>query len=217
MNEIVNTAALFNGRVKHHTYEICIGKVISNDDKTNQGRVHVHLPNYPNFKPWARVAVPMAGKNRGTYFIPQEDDEVLIVFNRGDIKDAFVVGSVWNGIDPPPATSSNDPINKCVVRTPQGHEIELDDAQESITVTSLGGHKVTIDPSGIELETSGGGAKVTLDDQGSKVSVEATNSISLKASNITIEGKSISIKGSSSVQIQGGQICTVQAGTVKIN
>lgn len=217
MNGLINTSAQFNGRVKRHAYDICVGWVISNKDITGQGRVQVHLPTVPEFEPWARIAVPMAGAGRGTYFIPQEKDEVLVVFNRGDIREAYIVGSLWNGLDSPPATGLQDPVNKRIVRTPQGHEIELDDALESITITSCGGHKVTIDPSGIELETSGGGAKVTLDDKGNKISVEAENSISLKASDVTIEGKNISIKGSSSVQVQGGQLCSVKAGTVKIN
>ena len=217
MNGLVNTSAQFDDHVEPRTYGVSVGYVISNKDLTGQGRVQVHLPAIPEIEPWARVAVPMAGASMGTFFIPQEEDEVLVVFNRGDVREAYVVGSLWNGMDSPPATGIQDPINKRLVRTPRGHEIELDDALDSITVTSTEGHKVTIDPSGIELETAKGGAKVTLDEKSSKVSVEAKNSISLKASDITIEGKTVRIKGSSSVEVKGGQICSVQAGTVKIN
>jgi hypothetical protein len=34
---------------------------------------------------WARIAVPMGGSGRGTYVLPEIDDQVLVVFEHGDI------------------------------------------------------------------------------------------------------------------------------------
>ena len=57
-------------------------------DPDGQGRVKVSLPwsadtagaSYEN---WARLATFMAGKNRGSWFIPDVSDEVLVVFENG--------------------------------------------------------------------------------------------------------------------------------------
>src|SRR5262245_26653926 len=86
--------------------------VISNTDLTRQGRVQVRIPWLPGVEPWVRVAVPMAGQQRGMYFIPQQDDEVLVAFGDADFRDAYVVGSLWNGEDKPPATELTDPVKK---------------------------------------------------------------------------------------------------------
>ncbi|HEY0072411.1 MAG TPA: phage baseplate assembly protein V, partial [Chloroflexia bacterium] len=54
-------------------------------DPDGQGRVKVALPWSPDAKSesyevWARIATMMGGGNRGTWFIPDVDDEVLIAF-----------------------------------------------------------------------------------------------------------------------------------------
>ena len=41
---------------------------------------------------WARIAVPMAGSGRGAYVLPEIDDQVLVVFEHGDVNRPIVVG-----------------------------------------------------------------------------------------------------------------------------
>jgi uncharacterized protein involved in type VI secretion and phage assembly len=216
-NGLIDTAAQAEAPAERRIYGVAVAQVINNVDTSGQGRVQVHLPWMPELEPWARVAVPMAGRGRGTFIIPQRDDEVLVIFNHGDVREPYVIGSLWNAQDRPPATNPQDAVNKRLIRTPQGHEIELDDAQQSIKITSSSGQKVTIDPSKIELETAENRAKLTLDKDESKVTIEATQSLLLKAQQITIEGETIRIKGNSNVQLQGGNLCDVQANTVRIN
>ena len=45
---------------------------------------------------WARILVPMAGASRGTYFLPEVDDQVLVVFEHGDLSRPIVVGGLWS-------------------------------------------------------------------------------------------------------------------------
>src|SRR5690606_21967753 len=45
---------------------------------------------------WARIAVPMAGNERGTYFLPEIDDQVLVVFEHGDINRPIIIGTLWS-------------------------------------------------------------------------------------------------------------------------
>ena len=58
-------------------------------DPDGQGRVKVKLPWSPDglgsaYEAWARLATMMGGNNRGTWFIPDVNDEVLVVFLGGD-------------------------------------------------------------------------------------------------------------------------------------
>src|SRR4051812_45786078 len=104
-------------------FGIAVAKVVSNNDKTGLARVKVNLPWLPGLDLWARVAMPMAGPGRGMFFIPQQDDEVLVAFNRGDVQELYVIGSLWNGQDKPPSASPDDSKNKRIIHTPAGHVI----------------------------------------------------------------------------------------------
>ena len=62
----------------------------------------VRLPWTPDnggagYEVWARLATLMAGAKRGTWFIPDPGDEVLVVFEGGDPRRPYVVGALWNG------------------------------------------------------------------------------------------------------------------------
>jgi phage baseplate assembly protein V len=176
----------------------------------------VRLPWLPDLNPWARVAVLEAGLNRGTYFIPQIGDEVLVAFNQGDVREPFVVGSLWNGQDRPPALLPTDATTKRKIRTRVGHEIEFDELTQTITVTNSTQQKITIDPTKIEISTVGGAASVTLNTVGT-VSIQAAVSLELKAPKITIDGANVDIKAGAGATINGGAACTIQAALVKIN
>ena len=77
------------------------------NDPNGQGRVKVSLPWAPDtaserYEAWARLATMMGGNNRGTWFIPDVNDEVLIMFEGGDPRCPCVIGGLWNGQDAPP-------------------------------------------------------------------------------------------------------------------
>src|SRR5471030_2814294 len=43
---------------------------------------------------WARIALPMAGKDRGAFLIPEIDDQLLCVFEHGDVDRPIIIGAV---------------------------------------------------------------------------------------------------------------------------
>jgi len=133
------------------TQGITAAVVVNNNASTRQGRVQVRIPWLPGIDPWVRVAVPMAGDQRGMYFIPQPDDEVLVAFGDSDFRDAFVIGSLWNGEDKPPATDSDDPVKKRLIRSPQGLLIQLDDDIPSITLTIKSRGRTKVGPGSASL------------------------------------------------------------------
>lgn len=218
-NGIVESAAQNSGVNDRRFYGVAPAQVISNFDSSGLGRVQIRLPWLPGIQPWARVAVPMAGPEVGVFFIPQVGDEVLVAFHQGDLREAFVIGSLWNGRDKPPASQPSEATTRRMVKTPLGHTIDLDDATQAITITATTkagqNYKVSLGPSGIELDAAGN-AKVSLDMQGT-LTIQAATQIELKAPSIKIEGDNVSIKGTAKATLDGGLACDVKAALVKIN
>jgi uncharacterized protein involved in type VI secretion and phage assembly len=157
-------------------YGVYPALVVDLQDPDSQGRVKVRLPWSPDsgsasYEVWARLAVLMAGNNRGTWFIPDVNDEVLVCFEAGNPRRPYVVGALWNGSDAPPESMDADNNLKTILsrqgirmtmddtigavklrlETPGGHSIVLDDGQLSITVEDMSGNSMTMQPSGITI------------------------------------------------------------------
>ncbi|MCO5171649.1 MAG: phage baseplate assembly protein V [Planctomycetes bacterium] len=85
-------------------YGVVIGIVTNNKDPDKLGRVKVKFPwlsdEVESF--WARPAYPMNGKERGYWWIPEIDDEVLLAFEHGDPNRPYLLGGLYNGVDKPP-------------------------------------------------------------------------------------------------------------------
>lgn len=113
-----------------------VGIVTSTADPKRLGRVRVRLPSLGNIaSDWIRVAVPLAGKSRGMFFIPDVNDEVLIVFLNGDVRFPFVIGGLWNATDPAPVDNGNGENNLRMIRSRSGHAVIFDDTQGKETFT----------------------------------------------------------------------------------
>lgn len=195
---------------------VALATVTNNMDISGQGRVQLSYPWLPGVEPWARVAVMLAGSGRGTYFIPQVNDEVLVGFNHGNVREPYVLGCLWSTVDAPPARVPTDPVSKRIIKTPLGHEVEFDDMEQSITITSTTKQKVKLDASGIEVSTTGGTAKLSLGTAGD-VTLEAKISLTIKAPMISIQGTTVDIKSDASATLDGGGMCTIKGGLVAIN
>lgn len=198
-------------------FTIAVAEVTNTLDASGGARVQVQLPWLPDTQPWARVVVSAAGSNRGTYVMPHTGDEVLVAFNRSDVTDCFVVGSLWSVADPPPRTKPLDPVTTIALVTEAGHEIELDDLEQTLTVTTSTGQKVELSPSSISLSTSGGSASVTLSQSG-EVSIKAKSKVSIEAPQVQVNGlATTTVEGGQGVTVKGGTSCTVKAPTIFLN
>jgi len=170
-------------------------------DPDAQGRVKVKLPWSPDTagtgcELWARLATLMGGNNRGSWFIPDVDDEVLLAFEAGDPRRAYVIGALWNGRDAPPESMDGAGNNhKKVIRSRNGVKVTLDDqdGQEKMILETPGGQKLTL--------KDGPGAVEIVDSNG--------NSIKLETSGITINA-------SAKVTVQASQV-EVSAAMVKVD
>jgi phage baseplate assembly protein V len=148
-----------------------------------QGRIQLQFPwlSETQLSAWAPVAAPMAGKERGAFFMPEVDDEVLVAFEQGDFDHPFIIGFLWNGADPPPETTNKNRI----IKTPGGHQLRFEDKDgaKKIIVKSAGEHQIEIDDTEqtITLKTKSGSQSVVLDD--------ANKSITLKGGERMLEMK----------------------------
>ena len=92
-----------------HAKGVAVALVRENKDDSGLGRVKV---SYPGTASRARATGrasqrrwPAASAARGS--CPRIGDEVLVAFERGDLRFPYVVGALWNGKDKPPATNGD--------------------------------------------------------------------------------------------------------------
>ncbi len=173
------------------------------NDPEGQGRVKVTLPWSPDtgggrYEAWARLATLMGGNNRGSWFVPDVGDEVLVVFEAGDPRRPYVIGGLWNGQDAPPQSMDGAGKNDLkVLRSRNGVKLTLDDAdgQEKLILETPGGQKLTLKdgPGVVEIVDSNG------------------NSFKMESSGITVNASAkVTITAGAQVEVNAGQV-TVNA------
>jgi uncharacterized protein involved in type VI secretion and phage assembly len=199
-------------------YGVVIGLVRDVHDPEEQGRVKVSYPWLSaddSYAGWAPVARPMAGKERGYWYAPEVDDEVLVAFEHGDLNHPMVLGFLHNGVDKPPGTD----VNVRRVRTVSGNVLDFNDnsGQEQIHLHTRNGTKVTINetPSEITLETVGGQKVMVSDASGVTVfSPAAGVSVTSATSMTTSVGQAMSVTAGTAMDVTAGTTVQVTAGGV---
>ena len=200
-------------------YGVYTALVIDVVDPDGQGRVRVRLPWSPdssssNYEAWARLATMMAGNERGSWFVPDAGDEVLVAFEAGDPRRPYVVGALWNGQDAPPEAMDGGGLNqRKTLRSRNGVTVTLDDTdgQESLKLETPGGQEVTLrdGPGAIEIRDSNGNF---LQLEGAGVTVNASAKVTVKASTVEVTASTVTVNAGMS-KFSG----VVQADTVITN
>ena len=140
----------------------------------------------------ARIMMPMAGGGRGTYFMPEPGDEVVVAFEGGDLNQPIVLGAVWNQNDTPPSQASAAPANDVrTIVSRSGHQITLDDTLggENILIQTAAGHQVQLDdtlPGKVTIQ-SRAGSSITFDDATGAVTIRALGQLQFSAPSITFQ------------------------------
>jgi len=184
---------------------VAVGIVTSNEDDEKLGRVKVKFnwKSEDNVTKWARIATLSSGPDRGSMFIPEVEDEVLLAFERGNINRPFVVGSIWNDEGKPPGFQSENTLKK--LKTRSGHELIFYDKEgkEKIEILSKSGHKIILDddPKTNQIIIKNNKKdkeldSIIIDSNKRSIKIESAKTLELKSVNITIEAKNkVTIKG----------------------
>lgn len=189
-------------------YGVYPAEVTNIKDPDGQGRVKVRLPWSPDgggagYEVWARLVTLMAGGGRGTWFIPDPGDEVLVQFEGGDPRRPYVVGALWNGSDAPPETmdgAGQNNIKSIVSRNEVRITIDDSSGQEAITIETPGGQTIKLKdgPGSVEISDSNG------------------NSVKLESAGVTVTASAKVTVRASTVEINAGMV-TVNAGMSKFS
>jgi uncharacterized protein involved in type VI secretion and phage assembly len=200
-------------------YGVFPAQVLDIKDPDNQGRVKITLPWSPDagggrYEAWARLATLFGGNTRGSWFVPDVDDEVLVAFEQGDTRRPYVLGGLWNGRDRPPASMDSAGKNfKKILRSRNGVQITLDDhdGQETLQIETPGGQRVTLKdgPASVEIvDSNGNSAKL----EAAGITVTAAAKVTVNASQIAISAGLVTVNAGMS-RFSG----VVQADTVISN
>jgi uncharacterized protein involved in type VI secretion and phage assembly len=172
-------------------YGVMVGVVMDNKDPNGLGRIKVkfHGLSDDEIGHWARIATLMAGAERGTFFLPEVGDEVLVVFEQGDITRPYVIGALWSSEDKPPDANADGENNLRFIKSRSGHLIRLDDTD--------GSEK-------IEIIDKSGDNSIIIDTSGNTITIRSSQDIIIEASQGTIklDAKNVEISSSDSTKIQ---------------
>jgi len=174
-------------------YGVFPALVLDIKDPDGQGRVKVTLPWSPDaqggrYEAWARLATLFGGNNRGSWFVPDVDDEVLVAFEQGDARRPYVLGGLWNGRDQPPESMDKAGNNdKKVLRSRNGVKVTLDDqdGQEKLILETPGGQKITL--------KDGPGAVEIIDSKGNSVKLESAGITITAVAKVTVNASQVNV------------------------
>ncbi len=182
-------------------YGVSVGVVTNNQDPDNLARVKVRFPwlSDADESHWARVLTPMAGNERGLYFLPEVDDEVLVAFQHGDVRFPYILGALWNGQDKPPETNDGD-NNLRTIKSRSGHIIRLDDTD--------GAEK-------IEIIDSSEKNSIVINTAENTITIAADADITIQSGSgkLVLEGNGIELTSQADVVVEASQGMDLQAGS----
>jgi Rhs element Vgr protein len=204
-----------------------IGVVTSLEgDPDGEDRVQVRMPVIESEEEgiWARVASLDAGENRGAFFRPEIDDEVVLGFLNDDPRDPIILGMLNSSAKPAPITASDDNHEKgfvtrsemkvmfnddtvsLTIETPNGNVITLSDDEGSIVLQDENNNTIAMDSDGIRIESAG------------DINIKASGDVNVEGTNTGIKASAqYKAEGSAGVEMSSSATAVVKGSLVQIN
>lgn len=197
MRPIYDLASVFADQIRTaeteatRVYEPMVALVTDNKDPSKLGRVKIKIPVLSNTDTswWAPIVMLGAGKNRGWFFIPEVNDEVLVLFEHGDLNRPLVVGALWGGKDKPPDKNPGGNPRR-VIKSREGSKITFDDEKEQLI-----------------FEDGKNKGKLTFDAKANKITIESLSGdvcFQAPTGDITIVAKDLEMKATANIEIHAG-------------
>ena len=194
-----------------------IGVVTDVADPDDLGRVRVAMPwlSEDYVSDWCRVLTPGAGPARGLLLVPEVDDEVLVAFEQGDPRRAYVLGGLHNGHDLPPLDAgdvdeSSGRVRRRGLVSRLGHRVVLDDGD---------------DTPGVTVATGEGHVRMALDDAARTLVLECSGDVSVHADgDVGVTGRTVRVTADQELSLAAPRVTveadselTLSGGVVRIN
>jgi uncharacterized protein involved in type VI secretion and phage assembly len=170
------------------------GFVASNKDPDQLGRLRLRIPSVlgTEVTDWALPCLPFGGTaGLGWFLIPEQDAQVWVEFEEGELRRPIWVGTFWQKRGDTPAAAQKTPPTTRLLQTPAGHILQLDDedSKKQIRLHHAGGAELLIDENGTITITDQANNSITLDADQKRISIADTNhnAITMSATGIKIE------------------------------
>jgi len=208
-----------------HGLQVGIVTELADDPgKEHRIRVKVPLAGMDEKGVWARVATLDAGKERGTVFRPEKDDEVVLGFFHDDPAQPVVLGMLHSSAKAPPIEPTADNDKKgyvsrskialrfddkdkvAILETPGGNSLTLSDKDGGVVLKDKNGNSITLNSKGITIESK------------KDVTLKAAADLKADAANAEIKASiGAKVKGSTTAEISSSGSLSVKGSMVMIN
>jgi phage baseplate assembly protein V len=177
------------------------------------GRVKVRFPwmDSKQESNWIAVVAPAAGDKCGVFFMPEENDQVLVAFSYGHVERSYIIGVLWSDARKPP----DEDREKRQLRSRSGHTITLDDTKDAELISIVdksGKNKLVLDAKHNTITIDSGGdltitakGKLALNSTDGDVSINGKNVTIETAGNLAAKGKAMTLTGDS-VNVNNGAL-----------
>ena len=170
--------------------------VTDNHDAGGLGRIRVrfHWMDDDEKSPWLRITGTHGGSGKGSFFIPEVGEEVVVGFEDDSPAKPFVIGTVYNGSAK--TDFSNEQNDVKAIQTRSGNLIVMNDKDGSVHVADAKGNDMLIDGSGNVKITASETIVLTCGDAKIEMKKDGT---------ININGKQITTKATDKAMMASGQ------------
>jgi uncharacterized protein involved in type VI secretion and phage assembly len=206
--------------------------VKDNRDPEKLGRVRVQFlwqqeQDANLMTPWIRIAQPHGGGDKGFYFIPEIDEEVIVGFENSNAEKPYVIGTLYHGKHRPDGKEwVNDNNDVKAIRTKNGHTIEFhdkgkggyikiyDEDEENYVLTFSTDEKVIRLTSKGNIELHADNDIIMTAENNVKIDAAKNILVTAKEENITVEAtkKDIKIDARNDMKVEAGNNRDTQIG-----
>ncbi|MFN8134125.1 MAG: type VI secretion system tip protein VgrG [Bacteroidales bacterium] len=195
-------------------------------DADGDFRIKLRLPmvNSQEDGVYARLATLDAGNKRGTFFMPEIGDEVVVGFMNNNPAQPVILGmlhSSKNAAPLQPESANNkkgyvsrseikilidDGEKSITIQTPGGHIFVMNDNEKSIKLTDSNSNKITMEQSGITIESA------------TALTLKAATTLSISAPQLSAKADGeLKMEGGGSTKVSSSGVMTIQGSIVNIN
>ena len=206
---------------------LMLGTVKQNWDKEHQGMVMVEYfvgEKGKSTSEWIPVMRSYAGKQYGSYALPEIDSVVVIGYLLGELDSPIVLGCLWNKKNELPPETANDKNSIKKLITKGGHQIIFDETQneERIVIQTKGELNISLEDKEqvITIRDKNGENLCRVDGKKGEVTIEAKKKLILQSGGkpmVTLDGtgKKLTLDADN-IDLSAGQALKIKGQSTKM-